>query len=553
MQSLATTLQSDFTSLSNVFQEILNNWHAAETGVYQGNNQSSGSDSGSGGTDVADSSSSDSDSSDSSPSFMQQLQSLMQYLGMGKSPNDANGSAAQGGESSASTAGASDTTPATTANTGSDTTVAANPTNSSAESTTSSMAPTQASNVMTAGAGTAGSDAAATTSTQSTATGDYSPANDAPLQNLSNTYDGKLQNTLMNAYKDVQNGSLSQAGYQQFENTSIALTDPNSDASKGIGFTSDTPLEQYALKGIQGNMSSGDASTLNQIVGTDASVNQGGVMYGTNADSTIGNTTTGGTGDTGSGGTTTTGGGGNSSSGGTGGETNVGGGLSNGTAQISLQDMENQQNVNDDTVLPGGPVSGMGYGWYKGAQPNWPNPNMPANADSVVPWVDEYPINGTALTPGTSIDVSNLNVDVLMKDGSWKQESTSNNNSGDWLEQNPNNMQGITANPTMQFNADGSMNIAAAPDGNINQFGSGGGTFNASDIQGIYVSGTVQGNSDNTNAAVQVGADFYTNGQYNQGAGTANWLAVTDKPQTFTYTNIPDSVLNGDPPPGVTA
>jgi hypothetical protein len=99
--------------------------------------------------------------------------------------------------------------------------------------------------------GSPSNDAGATT---------YNPANDAPLQNLSNTGDSQLQSTLLSAWSDVAGGQLTQNGYNTFENAAIPLTNSYGQ------FQNDTQLEQAALTAIQPNVSASDYATLQSLV-----------------------------------------------------------------------------------------------------------------------------------------------------------------------------------------------------------------------------------------------------------------------------------------------
>lgn len=88
---------------------------------------------------------------------------------------------------------------------------------------------------------TASTGTAAGSDTGSNSSSPLNPANDAALQNLSNTGDSQLQQTLINAFSDVNNGKLSADAYQQFENAAIPLTNTNGQ------YPNDTVLSEAAL------------------------------------------------------------------------------------------------------------------------------------------------------------------------------------------------------------------------------------------------------------------------------------------------------------------
>jgi hypothetical protein len=125
LQNISSTLQTDLTNLSNVMQQFTTDFASAENSLGLGSDTQQPTTVGS--DNAPTSGSTDSSNSNDGPSFMQQLQSLMSYLGI---PSGNNSSP----ESTSAPATGSDTTPppSTTNNTVSDqppaTTAATQPT-----------------------------------------------------------------------------------------------------------------------------------------------------------------------------------------------------------------------------------------------------------------------------------------------------------------------------------------------------------------------------------------------------------------------------------------
>lgn len=231
-------------------------------------------------------------------------------------------------------------------------------------------------------------------------------------------------------------------------------------------------------------------------------------------------------------------------------------------APISLSDVLKMQDSSQNQVVPGLGAVERGFGWAKGATGGWPNANIPDNGDSATPWMTAFPIDGQTVNPNATIDVNNLNTYALLKDGSW-QKLPSAENGNTWGEINPPDFTSAANLPTKN-NADGSFTVAAPPDGSVDQFGGGGGSFDRSQIVGIYESAQVRSNMENSGLAVQLGGDIYSSdpnsgGQliggryYLQQFGTSNWMKLTNQYQTIAMTNIDAATLASNPPPGVGA
>lgn len=107
---------------------------------------------------------------------------------------------------------------------------------------------------------TAGTGTAAGSDTGSSSSSPLNPTNDAALQNLSNTGDSQLQQTLINAFSDVNNGKLSADAYQQFENAAIPLTNTNGQ------YPNDTVLSEAALAQVAPQLSASDVADLQTLI-----------------------------------------------------------------------------------------------------------------------------------------------------------------------------------------------------------------------------------------------------------------------------------------------
>jgi hypothetical protein len=201
------------------------------------------------------------------------------------------------------------------------------------------------------------------------------------------------------------------------------------------------------------------------------------------------------------------------------------------------------------------------YSWYSGASQGTAAP--PSTFTAVTGWGQVYQEAGQPAysNPNARVQLANAETYVHLKStGEWVlvQNQDTNQIGGDHFVADFSGNQ--SRSMAITKNADGSASFAAPPTGYNDHFWPNArGTFQAGDVDAVYVQMDMRVTDPNLHLVANIGADWWrdANAPYvdgfdnNPGAGMSNWVDLTTEWRTLAYYSS-KSVFQADPPPPLT-